>query len=70
MLNWRDLTQKPQVFAILPASLPSRLVYNARFAEADYLEARFDENDVVCLPTGMAYLPEEPQPAQKGRRRR
>jgi CRISPR-associated protein Csc1 len=55
LLNWQDLTADPQVCDLLPAALPTKLVYNARFADDQYYEAHFGQ-ERVYLPTGMRFL--------------
>ncbi|HDN79103.1 MAG TPA: type I-D CRISPR-associated protein Cas5/Csc1 [Chloroflexi bacterium] len=55
LLNWRDLPADPVVCDVLAASLPTRLVYNARFTSAWYYEVRFDD-ERIRLPAGMRFL--------------
>lgn len=55
LLNWRDLPHEPVVCDIVAASLPTRLLANAHFADAPFYEARFGE-EWVCLPTDMHFL--------------
>ena len=56
LLNWIDLIDKPVLFDILPASLPSKLVANAQFQATEHITAKFDEYE-VSLPSKMAFLP-------------
>lgn len=56
LLNWSDLRQKPVVFNIQMMSLPSRLISQARFEDAEFLEAKFPDGDIIRLPLGMGYL--------------
>lgn len=65
-LNWRDLETDPQVCDVIAASLPTRLISRAHFAEGPYYEAHFGE-DVVRLPARMRFLARPP--AQERRRR-
>ena len=55
LLNWRDLPADPIVCDVLAASLPTRLVYNARFISAWYYEAQFGD-ERIRLPMGMRFL--------------
>jgi CRISPR-associated protein Csc1 len=55
LLNWRDMTADPLVCDVLAASLPTRLIRNAHFADTDYYEACFD-GERICLPVGMSFL--------------
>jgi CRISPR-associated protein Csc1 len=67
LLNWRDLSVEPETCDILAMTLPTRLIYNARFAKDAYYEARFSE-DKICLPAGMRFLA-KPLATQRRRRR-
>jgi hypothetical protein len=65
LLNWRDLEADSTVCDILAASLPTRLLTRAHFAEGLYYEAHFGE-DVIRLPKGMRFLARPPE--TRGRR--
>lgn len=65
LLNWRDLEADPTVCDVLAASLPTRLLSRAHFADGAYVEARFGD-DVVRLPKGMRFLARPPE--VRGRR--
>ena len=65
LLNWRDLLLEPAVCDIVAASLPTRLLTNAHFADAAFYEARFGE-ERVCLPVEMRFLA---RPLERRRRR-
>jgi CRISPR-associated protein Csc1 len=56
LLNWNDLQEKPSVFNIQAASLPTRLITYAFFDEIAFLEASFPGDGVIKLPLGMRYL--------------
>jgi CRISPR-associated protein Csc1 len=57
LLNWRDLPQDPKVFDILAISLPTRLIYNARFEKGTYYQVKFaDEDKEISLPSEMRFL--------------
>jgi CRISPR-associated protein Csc1 len=56
LLNWSDLRRKPVVFNVQVMSLPSRLISQAVFEAAEFLEARFPNSDVIRLPLEMGYL--------------
>ena len=58
-LNWRDLETDPQVCDVVAASLPTRLLSNAHFAEGTYYQARFGD-DSVQLPVRMGFLARSP----------
>ena len=60
LLNWRDLEADPTVCDILAASLPTRLLSRAHFAEGAYIEAKFGD-DVIRLPKGMRFLARPPE---------
>jgi len=60
LLNWRDLEADPAVCDILAASLPTRLLSRAHFADGAYIEARFGD-DVIRLPKGMRFLARPPE---------
>ncbi|MGQ9632202.1 MAG: type I-D CRISPR-associated protein Cas5/Csc1 [bacterium] len=60
LLNWRDLVDKPKIFDLLPASLPSKLVSNAHFRDSEYWIAKFKDYE-VRLPRRMKFLPEDGQ---------
>jgi len=56
-LNWLDIgDQKPLLFDVLPASLPSRIVGNAHFRSAPYWQARFG-SETVAIPADLQYRP-------------
>lgn len=59
-LNWRDLEYDPLVCDVVPASLPTRLLARARFAEGPYYEAHFGQQ-VVQLPAHMRFLARSPK---------
>lgn len=69
MLNWRDLETDPQVCDVVAASLPTRLLSRAHFAEGPYYEARFGQ-DIVHLPVRMRFLARPPETRRRARRRR
>ncbi len=69
MLNWRDLETDPQVCDIVAASLPTRLLSSAHFAEGPYYEAHFDQ-DIVRLPVRMRFLARPPETRRRARSRR
>jgi CRISPR-associated protein Csc1 len=57
LLNWRDLALEPEVPGdIYATALPTRLIANPQFRNADYSRARFDEKDEVRLPLGMCFV--------------
>lgn len=56
LLNWRDITADPIVCDVYPATLPTRLIANPRYAKGDYYVAEFGESDRVVLPSGMRYV--------------
>jgi len=60
LLNWRDLEADPVACDILAASLPTRLLSRAHFADGAYIEARFGD-DVIRLPKGMRFLARPPE---------
>lgn len=60
LLNWRDLESEPISCDILAASLPTRLLSQAHFSDAPYLEAKFG-NDAVQLPMQMRFLARQPE---------
>ncbi|OCL26484.1 type I-D CRISPR-associated protein Cas5/Csc1 [Orenia metallireducens] len=55
LLNWEDLKDRPEVFDILPQTLPTQLIENAHYLEGRYWEAKFGK-DKILLPEGMDYL--------------
>jgi CRISPR-associated protein Csc1 len=59
MLNWRDLEADPQVCDVVAATLPTRLLSRAHFAEGPYHQARFGD-DIVHLPVQMRFLARPP----------
>ncbi len=65
LLNWRDLEADPTACDVLAASLPTRLLSRAHFADGAYVEARFGE-ELVRMPQGMRFLARPPE--TKGRR--
>lgn len=67
LLNWRDLEADPTVCDILAASLPTRLLSRAHFADGAYIEARFGD-DLIRLPKGMRFLARPPEAKGKGRK--
>lgn len=56
LLNWNDLLKKPIAFNVQVMSLPSRLINQAVFEDAEFLEAKFPDGDVIRLPLDMGYL--------------
>jgi len=54
-LNWRDLEHDPLACDVVAASLPTRLLSRAHFAEGPYYQVRFDQ-DIVRLPMRMRFL--------------
>jgi len=68
-LNWRDLEGNPLVCDVVAASLPTRLLSRAHFAEGPYYEARFGQ-DVVHLPARMRFLARPPETGRPARKRR
>jgi CRISPR-associated protein Csc1 len=56
LLNWNDLRKKPVAFNIQVMSLPSRLISQAVFEAAEFLEAKFADDDLIRLPLDMGYL--------------
>ncbi|MBC7248947.1 MAG: type I-D CRISPR-associated protein Cas5/Csc1 [Anaerolineae bacterium] len=69
MLNWRDLETDPQVCDVVAASLPTRLLSRAHFAEGPYYEAHFGR-DIVRLPVRMRFLARPPETRRHARSRR
>jgi len=59
LLNWRDISADPVVCDVLAASLPTRLIRNARFEDGSYYQARFGKEEIV-LPAGMRFLARPP----------
>ncbi len=51
LLNWKDLQETPQVFDILPQTLPTQLIENACYKAGDYYQAK--------LPAGKINFPQE-----------
>ena len=68
LLNWRDLDDDPLFCDILAASLPTRLISRARFAETDYYIAQFGD-DKVYLPANMRFLARLPRKTRRKKRR-
>lgn len=56
LLNWSDLRKKPVAFNVRAMSLPTRLISQAVFEAAEFLEARFHDGDEIRLPLEMGYL--------------
>jgi len=58
MLNWSDLSHKPQLFDLIASALPTRLLENARYLTAtELLQVKFNNQaEMVYLPTKMTYL--------------
>ena len=56
LLNWRDLPAEPLICDVLAASLPTRLLQNARFENQKHVVATFGEDDCIALPFGMQYF--------------
>lgn len=67
LLNWRDLETDPVACDILAASLPTRLLSRAYFAEGDYYHLSFGD-DTVRMPVGMRYLARLPEKASRRKR--
>jgi len=67
LLNWRDLETDPQVCDLVAASLPTRLLGNARFDGIPYFEARFGE-DIIQLPVQMRFFARQPEVKHKKKR--
>lgn len=65
-LNWHDLDSDPAVCDVVAASLPTRLLARAHFAEGAYYQAHF--KDVrVCLPAHMRFLGRQSPGVRQGR---
>jgi CRISPR-associated protein Csc1 len=56
LLNWNDLRKKPVAFNVQVMSLPSRLISQAVFEAAEFLEAKFSDDESIRLPLDMGYL--------------
>jgi CRISPR-associated protein Csc1 len=58
MLNWSDLSDKPQLFDLIASALPTRLLQNAKYlTSTNLLQAKFNNQaEFVYLPTNMTYL--------------
>lgn len=56
LLNWSDLQKKPVAFNVQVTSLPTRLINQATFEEAEFLQANFPDGDEISLPVEMGYL--------------
>ncbi len=54
-LNWRDLQTDPVACDVVAASLPTRLLAGAHFANDPFYRCRFGE-DIIDLPASMAFL--------------
>ena len=55
LLNWEDLRLKPEIFDILPGTLPTQLIENGHYVESNYWQLEF-EYENKKLPEGMNYL--------------
>lgn len=60
LLNWRDIDIDPVASDILVASLPTRLINHAYFAETWFVEAHFGA-ERIRLPRFMRYLARLPE---------
>jgi CRISPR-associated protein Csc1 len=57
LLNWRDLALEPSMPGdIYAAALPTRLIANTQFRQANYRVAHFGEQDEVRLPIEMRFV--------------
>jgi CRISPR-associated protein Csc1 len=59
LLNWNDMAIKPSLCDVIVYALPGRLIENARFTEAQYIEAKFMDGKVAKLPLDMGYYQKE-----------
>jgi len=69
LLNWRDIEDDPVFCDVLAASLPTRLISQARFEDADYFVAQFGKEKVL-LPAAMRFLARPPRTSRRRRARR
>ena len=55
LLNWNDLSEKPEAFNVQVTSLPTRLISQASFTDISFVHVAFPDEE-VDLPTQMGYL--------------
>ncbi len=55
LLNWEDLKPRPDIFDILPGTLPTQLIENGHYSTGNYWQLQF-EHEKKKLPEGMNYL--------------
>lgn len=55
LLNWEDLHNKPEIFDILPGTLPTQLIENGYYPQENFWEVKFGD-EKINFPKGMDYL--------------
>ena len=55
LLNWNDLSKKPEAFNVQVTSLPTRLISQAFFTDIPFVHVAFPDEE-VDLPLQMGYL--------------
>jgi CRISPR-associated protein Csc1 len=55
LLNWNDLSKKPEAFNVQVTSLPTRLISQAIFTDIPFVQVAFPD-EKVDLPVQMGYL--------------
>ncbi len=56
LLNWRDITLDPFTCDIYPATLPTRLIANPKYENANFYHINFGDKDEIKLPQNMSFV--------------